>query len=427
MLKSGNSTWSLKEKNLTADQSITYTPKITNQLLDKDSTPSQTDNYTGYVDSVGKLTDLIDETPITVDIAKVGLPLGTEGASISVVRGYCAERRLADNTRSITAMSFAADGRLFLALDSYSIKNQDLSLLTAPYHPSRAVSVYDTLGRFIEYEILSNSSRITGLYFYNGVLYISRAGEIGRIPDGGEYETLAEGFAVNGQIFHANNGIVIVDEWIYLATGGMYDGYVDAPLGSSDLVDEQRVQNIVANNNPYAARIIRAPLKRLQIERSIDVFSTVAIGVRNPYGITSDPDDRIWFTDNGASGIIHEFKAGDEVNLLETKTLHMDSPLLHYGFPLMLYNLFPKQYVPPIISLQNSAAPTGITWAYGTIFFAQYGRDPGVYRVDYDMVGNAVANRVVDAWPVIALATAPDGALWIGMGDGGLYKLTLGC
>jgi hypothetical protein len=31
------------------------------------------------------------------------------------------------------------------------------------------------------------------------------------------------------------------------------------------------------------------------------------------------------------------------------------------------------------------------------------------------------------AWPVLALATAPDGALWVGMGDGGLYRVTPGC
>jgi hypothetical protein len=75
----------------------------------------------------------------------------------------------------------------------------------------------------------------------------------------------------------------------------------------------------------------------------------------------------------------------------------------------------------------NSAAPTGIAWAHGTIFYAQYGRNPGIFRLARAADGSIISERILMAWPVLALATAPDGALWVGMGDGGLYRVTPGC
>jgi hypothetical protein len=81
----------------------------------------------------------------------------------------------------------------------------------------------------------------------------------------------------------------------------------------------------------------------------------------------------------------------------------------------------------PVLSLPNTAAPTGITWAYDTVFFAQYGRDPGVYRLGRTADGQIQAERILLAWPVLSLATAPDGALWVGTGTGGLYRMTPGC
>ncbi|MGL4649468.1 MAG: hypothetical protein ACRC1H_08660, partial [Caldilineaceae bacterium] len=66
-------------------------------------------------------------------------------------------------------------------------------------------------------------------------------------------------------------------------------------------------------------------------------------------------------------------------------------------------------------------------WALGTIYFAQYGKNPGLYRVGVDGAGTLVAERLLLGWPILALATAPDGALWMGMGDGGLFRITSGC
>jgi hypothetical protein len=84
-------------------------------------------------------------------------------------------------------------------------------------------------------------------------------------------------------------------------------------------------------------------------------------------------------------------------------------------------------YSLPVVDLRNTSAPTGITWAYGTIFFGQYGRDPGLYRVGRAGDGQMIAERVMLVWPLLAVTTAPDGALWIGTGTGGLFRLTPGC
>jgi hypothetical protein len=52
---------------------------------------------------------------------------------------------------------------------------------------------------------------------------------------------------------------------------------------------------------------------------------------------------------------------------------------------------------------------------------------PGLYRLGSDSNGKVVAERIMLAWPVLAVTTAPDGALWVGTGGGGLYRMTPGC
>lgn len=360
-----------------------------------------------------------------IEAAAFGLPAPTEADPYLIPAGFCIERRRPDNTRGITAISFAPDGRMFLALDSDLAHEVDPLILYDAYHPSRSIAVYDWGNDMSPVEIMSESSRITGLDYADGALYVSRAGEVGRIPDGGGYETLAGGFAVSSQLFHANNGIVVDNGWVYVSAGGVRDGYVEGPIVG---VGEAGAQDIVSGGNGHAARIVRAPLDALLSQKSINAFTTAARGVRNPYGITADPTGRIWFTDNGATNVPDEIAAGDEVNVIDPAAITGDdgsSP--YYGFPLALSGPVPDWYAAPALTLVNSAAPTGITYAYNTIFFGEYGRNPGVYRVAKASDGTLVGERIMMAWPVLALATAPDGALWVGMGDGGLYRLTPGC
>ncbi|MCO5212141.1 MAG: PQQ-dependent sugar dehydrogenase [Caldilinea sp.] len=362
-----------------------------------------------------------------IQAGALGLAAASEEDAYMTPRGgFCMQRYLPDNQRGITAIAFAPDGRMFLALDSSLAGDVDPLILYDAYHPSRSVATYDWANNSTKFdEIMVESSRITGMDYADGAVFLSRAGEVGRIPDGGGYEKLADGFAVNSQLFHANNGIVISNGWVYVSAGGMRDGYVEGPIVG---VGEAGAQDIVANGNPYAARIVRAPLDALVSQRSIGAFSTAARGVRNPYGITSDPAGRIWFTDNGATNVPDEISAGDEVNMLNPGAIGGDEGSTPYfGFPLALSGTPPDWYSKPVAALVNSAAPTGITWAYGTIFFGEYGRNPGLYRLGSAAGGTVIPERILHGWPILAVTTAPDGALWIGMGDGGLYRVTPGC
>lgn len=370
---------------------------------------------------------------VGIQVSPLGLGVPSEADPWMIPRGgFCIEQHLGQTLQdrhSITALTFAPDGRLFMGLDVPA--DADPNLLYDPFYPVRTVAVWD--GDRYE-ELLRESSRITGMAWHEGSLYLNRAAEVGRIPDGGTYEYLAGGFAVAGRLFHANNGLVVRDGWLYVAAGGVRDGYSDGVIvpGDGDLPAETLATFVAAGGNRFSARIVRAQLQQLLAERTLAVFQTVARGVRNPYGIATDPLGRLWFTDNGATNVPGTFGAGDEVNLLDPRTLSAaavagdenDTPF--YGFPMTLGGVNKDWWSEPVLTLSNSAAPTGITWAYDTIFFAQYGRDPGLYRMA-KADGDIIAERVLLGWPIQAVTTAPDGAVWIGTGTGGLFRLLPGC
>jgi len=341
--------------------------------------------------------------------------------------GFCIEQQLPKHDLGVTALAFAPNGSLYMAEDAPLGEKTDQIQLYDAFHPSRSIAVY-TPGNDSSYtQLLKESTRITGLTYSNGALYISRAGEVGRIVDGGKYEKLASGFAVNSQLFHANDGIAIVNNWLYMSDGGVHDGYSDGPVVG---ISEQAAQAYVSGGNPTAARLMRAPLDALLGQRSINVFQTAARGLRNPYGLTADPAGRLWFTDNGATNVPDSVSAGDEVNLFNPSAVAPGTPddaTPYYGFPLALNGNPPDWYTKPIVALPNSAAPTGITWAYGTIFYAQYGGNPGLYRLGRAGDGQIISERILQFWPLLAVTTAPDGAIWIGTGTGALYRLTPGC
>lgn len=365
-----------------------------------------------------------------VSVAALGLGAPSDSDPFFIPRGgFCIgqkQTRLQDN-RSITAMAFAPDGRLFLALDTIPVGDKvDQIILTDAYHPSRSIGVFDSNSDSGFNEIMTESPRITGLAYHQGALYVSRSGEIGQIPDGGQYQKLAGGFAVEGRLWHANNGIAIHGGNLYVAAGGIRDGWSDGPIEG---IGEAGAQNVVSGGNPYAARLVRANLAQLLSSRSIDSFQTAARGLRNPYGLAAAPDGRLWIADNGATNVPEDISAGDEVNVFDPRqtppgTAEASTP--YYGFPLALTGAN-AGWKAPVIDMPNSAAPTGITWAYNTVFYAQYGREPGLYRLGRDGSGRTIAERIMLGWPIVAVSTAPDGALWIGTATGRLYRMTTGC
>lgn len=376
--------------------------------------------------------------PLGISASPLGLPTPSEADGwMQPKGGFCVEQRLPQlqDQRGITAMTFARDGRLFLGLDVTSTGEPDPLILFDAFHPSRSILVYDAAADGDSNEILAESSRITGMDHVSGVLYLNRAGEVGRIPDGGGYQRLAGGFAVNGRLFHANNGLVVSNGWLYVSAGGVRDGYSDGivnPGSDGSRPAESIALDMVTDGNTLASRVVRAPLDQLVQQRSASVFQTAARGFRNPYGLAADPQGRLWVTDNGATNMAGDYTAGDEVNLFDPSRLPGaaragdETATPFYGFPIALAGNPPSWYTPPVVPLLNASAPTGITWAYGTVFYAQYGRDPGVYRLSVSG-GRAIAERILFVWPVQAMATAPDGALWIGTGSGGLYRITPGC
>ncbi|MBX2999353.1 MAG: hypothetical protein KF893_12635 [Caldilineaceae bacterium] len=373
-----------------------------------------------------------------VQAAPLGLAAPSDSDAWMIARGgFCVEPRLQsklERTYGITSLAFAPDGRLFIALDSPSTGDGDPNILFDAFHPSRSIVVYNSNSGddFFE-QILGESGRITGLTWYNGSLYISRAGEVGRILDGGSYERLASGFAVNGRLFHANNGIAVSGGWLYVSAGGVLDGYSDGIINPADgnLPAETIAVNMASGGNVHGSRLVRARLDQLLTQRSIGAFQTAARGFRNPYGIAADPFGRIWVTDNGATNVAEEYLAGDKINLFEPAALPPEaigneSATPFYGFPIALSGAWKDWWTPAVLPLLNTTAPTGITWAYGTVFFAQYGRNPGLYRMS-NSGGQAIAERVLLGWPIQAVTTAPDGAIWIGTGNGGLYRVAAGC
>jgi glucose/arabinose dehydrogenase len=363
-----------------------------------------------------------------IQAAALNLPAASDADGWLQPRGgFCVDQRLPQNERGITALAFAPDGRLFIAFDASLTDEPDPLILYDAHHPSRSIAIFDPATNMRPVEILSESTRITGMVYHNGALFLNRAGEVGWIPDGGKYQPLAGGFAVNSQLFHANNGIAIADGWLYVSAGGVIDGYSDGPIVG---ISEAGAQSIVSGGNRFAARLVRAPVDALISQRSIEVFQTAARGLRNPYGLTVDSSGRLWFTDNGATNVPDNVSAGDEVNVFDprlTPSGTAEDATPYYGFPLAITGAPPDWYTAPVVALPNTAAPTGITWAYGTLFFGVYGRDPGLYRLGRAADGQVIAERVLLAWPLLATTTAPDGALWIGTGAGGLFRMTPGC
>ncbi|RME60643.1 MAG: hypothetical protein D6790_08945, partial [Caldilineae bacterium] len=126
----------------------------------------------------------VNAAGLGITAAPLGLPAPSDSDPWMIPQGgFCIEQRLQDkleNQRGITSMAFAPDGRLFLGLDAPTVGEQDPNILFDAYHPSRSIAVYDTINGGM-YEILTESSRITGMVWRDGVLYLNRAGEVGRI------------------------------------------------------------------------------------------------------------------------------------------------------------------------------------------------------------------------------------------------------
>ncbi|MCB0188046.1 MAG: hypothetical protein KDE31_27450, partial [Caldilineaceae bacterium] len=205
-------------------QSLSIIPAAPRPLVSTGSAaPSVIDNAapSSAVDNAPAAAPVSAAPQAGLQSAALGLSAPSDSDTWLTPRGgFCLDPHFTQNNRGITALAFAPDGRLFVALDARLDEQPDINVLYDAYHPSRSIVVYDPSTRFSPNEIMSESSRITGMTYANGALCLNRAGEVGWIQDGGQYRTLAGGFAVNSQLFHANNGIVVNNGYLYVSAGG---------------------------------------------------------------------------------------------------------------------------------------------------------------------------------------------------------------
>jgi len=186
-----------------------------------------------------------------------------------------------------------------------------------------------------------------GLAWSEDGIYVNVDGQLLLITDTDgdwqvdESQVIVDGLPGETYAFHRNHGITFgADGRIYIGVGA-----------TSDSSEEQ---------NPLAARILSV----MPDGSDLQVYAT---GVRNPYGIIPAPDGEGFFAvDNGASGCRDEDCAivtdvPEEVNYIREGN--------DYGFP----NHFgvPAQSsdsIPPVISLPEHTAPTGIVLYEGAAF-----------------------------------------------------------
>ncbi len=151
-------------------------------------------------------------------------------------------------------------------------------------------------------------------------------------------KTIIDGFPSESYAFHQNNGLT------FGADGRLY-------LGSGSTTDHR------VETNPKAARIF-------SMNPDGSDFRVFATGVRNPYGIIPAPDGKGFFAvDNGSSGCLDTAvevdDCSDPVDVPEEVNYIYEGG--DYGFP-HYFGLPPQESgtVPPLLTLPDHSAPTGI-------------------------------------------------------------------
>ncbi|CAN5630577.1 hypothetical protein BH24ACT26_BH24ACT26_03470 [soil metagenome] len=221
-----------------------------------------------------------------------------------------------------------------------------------------------------------------------------------RVPvGGGEPEPVLEGLPAS--VYHNGGGVAFDDDGMLLVSNGeQHDGdRAQDPDALGGKVYRFTPDGGVPDDNPFGGS------------------PALAIGLRNPYGLTVDPVSGTAFvTENGPS-------AHDEIDRIV--------PGGNYGWPIVSGRAADSglaeeaqelqgSYRDPLIDLPEIVVPTGIAFAdpatapgsiAGDLFFATYGEGT-IHRVRLnDERDEVVSDEIfVDAGePVIALAWGPRG------------------
>ena len=212
---------------------------------------------------------------------------------------------------------------------------------------------------------------------------------------GGEPERVVTGMAAS--FYHNGGGVAFDDDGMLLVSNG-----------------EQHDSGIAQDPDAIGGKVYRfTPDGDVPSDNPFGDSPALAIGLRNPYGLTIDPETGTpWVTENGPS----EF---DEVNRIVAGG--------NYGWPDVSgpeaenapADLEDGEYQDPAASYEDIIVPTGIAFAgdgatadvAGALFFAAYGEE-AIHKLTLNESRDAVVEDEVfhsPGEPVIALAWGPEG------------------
>ena len=193
-------------------------------------------------------------------------------------------------------------------------------------------------------EFASGLVKPEGLAWSENGLYVNVAGSLVLMNDtdgdgkADTTKTIVDGFPSENYAFHQNNGLVFGPD------GRLY-------LGSGSTTDHR------PETNAKAARIF-------SMNPDGSDFKVFATGVRNPYGMIFAPDGKgLFAVDNGSSGCLDTATVTDDcsdpIDVPEEINYIVEGG--DYGFP-NYYGLPPEDSgtLPPVVTLPDHAAPTGI-------------------------------------------------------------------
>lgn len=205
-------------------------------------------------------------------------------------------------------------------------------------------------------EFASGLTKPEGMAWSKDGLYVNVGGALVLMTDtngdgkGDKTKTIVDGFPSESYAFHQNNGLTFgPDGRLYLASGSTTDHRPET--------------------NPKAARIF-------SMNPDGSDFKVFATGIRNSFGLIPAPDGKGFFAvDNGSSGCIDTETETDNcanpIDVPEEVNYIVEGG--DYGFP-NYFGIPPQDSgtIPPIVTLPDHSAPTGIEIYKGDKLPAKY-------------------------------------------------------
>ncbi len=261
-------------------------------------------------------------------------------------------------------------------------------------------------------EFATGLTKPEGLAWSKDGLYVNVGGALVLMTDtdgdgkADKFKTLVDGFPSESYAFHQNNGLTFGPD------GRLY-------IGSGATTDHR------PETDPKAARIF-------SMNPDGSDFKVFATGVRNPFGLIPAPDGKGFFAvDNGSSGCIDTPTQIDDCNPATMIDVPEEVNYIteggDYGFPNS-FGIPPQDSgtIPPMVTLPDHSAPTGIELYKGDKLPAKYNgrlivsmwlRNEVVsiifYKIDDKHYTGEVRPFISGLLGPSAVVNAPNGGLYI--------------